>query len=49
MNVTEFALANIARVDIETEEDVPEVYTLIDMANEASIEAYINEGRKCAA
>lgn len=44
MNVTEFALANIARVDIETEGDLSEAYTLIDMANEASIEAYINEG-----
>lgn len=48
MNVTEFALANIARVDIETEGDLSEAYTLIDMANEASIEAYINEGAENA-
>lgn len=42
--VTEFALANIARVDIETEETTPKTYTLIDMASEANIEAYISEG-----
>lgn len=42
--VQEFALANIARVDIVTEEDVPVTYTLNDMASEASIEAYISEG-----
>ncbi len=46
MNVTEFALANIARVDIETEEELPTTYTLIDMASEANIEAYEDEGAK---
>lgn len=45
-NVQEFALANIARVDIVTEEETPKVYTLIDMANEASIEAYVSEGEE---
>ncbi len=43
-DVLEFALANIARVDIVTEEDTPVTYTLIDMANEANIEAYVSEG-----
>lgn len=42
--ITEFALANIARVDIETEETTPRIFTLIDMAREANIEAYISEG-----
>lgn len=45
-DVQEFALANIARVDIETEEDTPKTYTLIDMMREANIEAYINEGQE---
>jgi len=46
--VQEFALANITRVDLVTEkvnvEDTPKTFTLIDMASEANIEAYISEG-----
>ena len=42
--VREFALANIARVDIKTEEGISDTFTLIDMASEASIKAYISEG-----
>jgi len=42
--VQEFALANIARVDIVTEEETPNTFTLIDMASEANIEAYVSEG-----
>lgn len=45
-SVLEFALANIARVDITTEEEVPRTFTLIDMANEANIEAEISEGEE---
>jgi hypothetical protein len=44
--VQEFALANIARVDIETEETTPKTFTLIDMASEANIEAYVSEGEE---
>lgn len=44
--VLEFALANIARVDIETEETTPKTYTLIDMAREAEITAYVSEGEE---
>ncbi len=46
--VKEFALANIARVDIKTEELSPKTFTLVDMANEATIEAHINEGEEKA-
>lgn len=44
--VLEFALANIARVDIETEETTPKLYTLVDMATEAEIEAELSEGEE---
>lgn len=43
-DVQEFALANIARVDIETEETTPVKHKLVDMASEANIEAHISEG-----
>ena len=42
--IQEYALANIARVDFITEEDVPKTYTLTDVASEAEILAYISEG-----
>lgn len=44
MSVTEYALANIARVDIETEGDTPTTYKLVDMATEATLKAYVSEG-----
>lgn len=43
-NVKEFPLANIVRVEIETEETTPKQYRLTDVASEANIEAYISEG-----
>ncbi len=46
--VQEFALANIARVDVVTEGDNPDAYTLIDVMSEANIEARINEGEEQA-
>lgn len=42
--IQEFALANIARVDIVTEETVPKTYTLTEVATEAGVEAYLSEG-----
>ena len=44
MPVIEFPLANIARVDIVTEEEVPVTHTLVDVASEASAEATVSEG-----
>lgn len=44
--IKEFALANIARVDITTEEDVPKTYTLTDVATEAEVIAYLSEGEE---
>lgn len=44
--VQEFALANIARVDITTEETTPKTYTLTDQASQANIEAYVSEGQQ---
>jgi len=41
---TEYALANIARVDIVTQEDTPVTYSLTDVASEAEVIAYLNEG-----
>lgn len=45
-DITEFALANIARVDITTEETTPVNYTLINVASEADIKAYISAGEE---
>lgn len=42
--IKEYALANIARVDFVTEEDVPKTYTLTEVATEAEVLAYISEG-----
>lgn len=44
--VKEYALANIARVDIETEEKTPVIYSLTDVASEAEVTAYISEGQE---
>lgn len=40
-----YAIANIARVDIVTEETVPKTYTLIEVANTAEASAYVSEGK----
>lgn len=42
--IEEQAIANIARVDITTEEDIPATYTLTEVATEATVEAAISEG-----
>lgn len=42
----EFPLANIARVEIETEETTPKQYRLTDVASEAEIIAYVSEGEE---
>lgn len=42
--IKEFALANIARVEITTEEAVPVSYVLTDVATNATVEAYLSEG-----
>lgn len=42
----EFPLANIARVEIITEEDVPKEYRLTDVASEAEVTAYVSEGEE---
>lgn len=42
----EYSLANIARVDVETEETTPVIYTLINVADEATIEAFVSEGEE---
>lgn len=44
--VKEFALANIVRVEIETEEETPEQYRLTDVASEAEVTAFISEGEE---
>lgn len=41
-----FAIANVVRVDVITEEDVPETYSFIDMADEITAEALISEGEE---
>lgn len=41
---TEFPLANIARVEIVTEETVPKEYRLTDVATDAEVIAYISQG-----
>lgn len=45
-NVQEFPLANIVRVEIETEETTPKQYRLTDVASEAEITAYVSEGQE---
>lgn len=45
-NVQEFALANIVRVEIETEEETPKQYRLTDVASEAEVTAFISEGQE---
>ena len=42
----EFALANIARVEIVTEEDVPQTFILNDVASNAEVTAYLSEGEE---
>lgn len=42
----EFPLANIARVEIITEEAVPKEYRLTDVASEAEVIAYLSEGQQ---
>lgn len=44
--VKDFALANIVRVEIETEEETPKMYRLTDVASEAEITAFISEGEE---
>lgn len=39
-----YALANIARVDIETEETTPKKYTLIEVASKAAASPIVSEG-----
>ena len=46
VKVKEYALANIAMVEIETEEDSPTKYRLTDVASEAEVTAYISEGKE---
>lgn len=42
----EFALANIARVEIVTEEDIPRTFVLNDVASNADVTAYLSEGEE---
>lgn len=42
----EYPVANIARVDIITEEDTPKQYQLIDVASTADVTAYTSEGEE---
>ena len=43
---TEYPLANIARVDLITEETEPKTYTLTDVASDAEVIAYLSEGKE---
>jgi len=45
-SIKEFPLANIARVEIETEEETPVQYRLTDVASEAEVTAFISEGEE---
>ena len=45
-DVKEFPLANIVRVEIETEDKTPKQYRLTDVASEAEITAYVSEGEE---
>lgn len=42
----EFPLANIARVEIVTEEEVPKEYRLTDVATDADVIAYVSQGEE---
>jgi len=42
----EFPLANIARVEIITEEDIPKEYRLTDVATDAEVIAYVSQGQE---
>lgn len=44
--VKEYPLANIVRVEIETEEETPKKYRLTDVASEAEVTAYVSEGQE---
>nr|PZN07754.1 MAG: hypothetical protein DIU64_11790 [Caldicoprobacter oshimai] len=44
--VKEFPLANIVRVEIETEEETPKQYRLTDVYSEAEVTAVISEGEE---
>lgn len=44
--IKELAIANIARVEIVTEETVPATYVLTDVASEAEATAYLSEGEE---
>lgn len=45
-DVLEFALANIARVEVVTEEAVPITHRMTNVASEADIQAYTSEGQE---
>jgi len=45
-DIQELPLANIVRVEIETEEETPKKYRLTDVASEAEVTAYISEGNE---
>lgn len=44
--VKEFPLANIVRVEIETEEPIPKQYRFTDVYNQAEVTAVISEGEE---
>ena len=44
--IKEFPLANIARVEIITEETVPRTFVLTDVYTEAEVTAYLSEGEE---
>ncbi len=44
--IKEFPLANIARVEIVTEEDVPRTFRLTDVASDTEATAYLSEGEE---
>lgn len=44
--IKEFPLANIARVEIITEEDEPKEYRLTDVATDAEVIAYVSQGEE---
>lgn len=45
-DIKEFPLANIVRVEIETEEAVPKKYRLTDVASEANVTAFLSAGNE---
>lgn len=44
--IKEFPIANIARVEVITEEETPKTYVLDDVASEAEAVAYLSEGEE---